>query len=92
MPTEKPRVQKRLWLCVRIVDYRLQALAPTDGDDPEGEQDWCDVGADTTLSADREAMFQLARLHQGLLMGFNGLPAAGRLAALAARAKALAAQ
>lgn len=93
-PTEQPAKQdatkqrKRLWCCVRIVDYRLQGLAPSDPEDKEGDQDWCDIGGDTAISADREAVFQLARAHGGLLMSCNGLPSSGRMAAFQAAAKA----
>lgn len=87
---EQPKEQrKRPWIVCRIVDYRLQALAPSDPDDREGEQDWADVGGDTTISLDREAMFQLARTHKGLLLSANGLPGGGRMAAFAKRLGAL---
>ncbi len=84
----KPERRKRYWLAVRIVDYRLQALAPEDPADPEGEMDWCDIGADTMVSSDREAVYQLARTHSGLLLSMDGLPRSGRLAAMVARATA----
>lgn len=87
LPEKKDR--KRLWCVVRIVDYRLQALAPSDPAEPEADQEWSDLGSDTTISADREAVFQLARSNGGLLMSVNGLPGQGRMAAFWARAKAL---
>lgn len=87
---EQPKEQrKRPWVVVRIVDYRLQALSPSDREDPEGEQDWSDVGGDTTISIDREAMFQLARTHKGLLLSANGLPGGGRMVAFQRRLAAV---
>ena len=66
----------RLWCVVRIVDYRLQALAvPNEqGVDVTTEADWSELGPLTYISADRESVFQLARAHQGLLMSAEGLP------------------
>lgn len=82
-----PRV--RVWCVVRIVDYRLQALA-CECDHPDNQcYEWTDLGGDSVLSADRESMFQLARQHQGLLMAANGLPGPGRVAKFVANVKAL---
>lgn len=65
------------FIVVRIVDYRLQALA---GTLEERELlGWEDVGEETLISVDRESMFQLARDHKGLLMSANGLPSARRM-------------
>lgn len=87
-----PRSRSRYWIAVRVVDYRIQALAPCDSDDPQGEQDWSDIGCDTTVSTDREAIFQLARQHNGLLLSMSGLPAVGRLRALVNKQTEAAAQ
>lgn len=87
-PAAKPP-RFRLWCVVRIVDYRLQALA-NESDDPDNmSYEWTDLGGDSVLSADRESMFQLARQHQGLLMAANGLPGPGRVAKFSANVKAL---
>lgn len=80
----------RLWLCARIVDYRFQALAVADPTAEDSDHCWSDIGPDTLLSDDREAVFQLGRANGGLLLGVDGLPNGARLAALAARAKATA--
>lgn len=80
--------QRRLWLCLRVVDYRLQALCPVDPAYPLGEQEWSDIGPDTTITTDRESVFQLAREHGGLLLSASGLPSLGKLGALLGRVKA----
>ena len=59
---------KRYWTVIRAVDYRLQALA--DIDNPC----WEELSADTIVTDDREAAFQLARKYQGLLCSADGLP------------------
>lgn len=86
-PIKTPR--KRVWCVVRVVDYRFQALSPSDPADPTSGEDWSDLGADTLLSCEREDMFQLARLHGGLLMSAHGLPSGARMLAVQARVKAL---
>lgn len=78
-----------MWCVLRIVDYRLQALAPADPDAPEGDQEWADLGAESTCSTDREAMYQLARNHSGLLVSAAGIPGAGRVGRFLDRARAL---
>lgn len=90
LPSSNGKGQKKFWLCLRIVDYRLQALSPVDPQYQLDEQEWCDIGPDSTLSADRESMFQLAREHGGLLVSATGLPSLGKLSALLERIKAAA--
>ena len=98
MPTEavntdptKPAAAKRkkLWLCIRIVDYRLQALAPADPAAPVDDLCWTDIGPDSLVSEDRESVYQLAREHGGLLVAAAGMPNAARLSALITRIKTL---
>lgn len=79
----------RIWMCARIVDYRFQALALEDPTYDDSDHCWADVGPDTFTSDDREAVFQLARTHGGLLLGCDGLPNGARVAALMARVKAM---
>lgn len=88
-PQPERKQKPRLWCGVRIVDYRLQALAPVDKDNPTGDQEWCDLGGDTMVTSDREWMFQACRAEGGLLMSVNGLPGSGRVAAFHATCKAL---
>jgi hypothetical protein len=81
--TRRPRA----WCVVRIVDYRMQALAQASDDPDNHDLEWCDIGGDTVVSCDRESMFQAARRHQGLLMTANGLPSPGRMARFAERVR-----
>lgn len=74
--------RKKLWLCIRIVDYRLQALAPANPEMPVDDLDWSDIGPDSLVSDDRESVYQLAREHGGLLVAAAGLPVPARFALL----------
>jgi hypothetical protein len=88
-PATKPNRPAKLWCVVRMVDYRMQGLSPEDPEDKTGEQEWCEIGGETTISSDREAMFQLARRHQGLLMSVDGMPPVSKVRAFLDSAKAV---
>ena len=65
----EPTKRKKLFIVVRVQDYRITALAG-DADTPE----FADFGDSTLISDDREEMFQLGREHGGLLCAADGVP------------------
>lgn len=63
----------KLWSVVRIVDYRIQALAC------EADPVWEDISGDTIITQDRQRMYDLARECRGLLVSSEGVPSARQI-------------
>lgn len=61
---------ERSYIAIKIVDYRVRALAG----DSAATAEWEDLSDATLISTDREAIFQLARKHGGLLCSADGVP------------------
>jgi hypothetical protein len=74
---------------MRIIDNRVQALAPSDPDDSESEVDWTDVGGETSLWKDRETAFQVGRSNGGLLVSADGIPGPHRMTAFHAALRSM---
>lgn len=81
LPSEAKRQRVRLYAVIRIIDNRLQALAPAVPEDPDSELDWTDLGGETRLWKDRETAFQIGRAEGGLLVSADGLPGPHRMTA-----------
>lgn len=81
LPSATKPQRKRLYTVLRIIDNRLQALAPSDPEDRESEPEWTDLGAETCLWEDRETAFQIGRTNGGLLVSADGIPGGHRLVA-----------
>lgn len=64
----------KLWLVVKLVDYKVQAL----GLDPQGDDDdslgFMSLCHRTKVFTDREEAFQAARTYNGLLCSAMGVP------------------
>lgn len=63
----------KLWSVIRIVDYRIQALAC------ESDPCWEDISGDTIISKDRQSMYKKAREYGGLLVSSEGVPSARQI-------------
>lgn len=66
--TITPPKRRRLYIVVRVEDYRITALAD------ESCPEFAELGEHTIVSAEREDMYQLARQHGGLLCNADGVP------------------
>lgn len=69
------RTKQKAWIVIKLLDYRLQALAPElEGDDEGHVKGFSPIGSNTGVYLDREVAFQAARTHNGLLCAVSGLP------------------
>lgn len=79
--------KKRVWCVIRLRDYGLTGLHPTEDEGPQFER----IKSTLYLWTDREAAFQNAREHGGLLCAAESLPRAIAANALESRVRELAA-